>query len=165
MWSKWPWVSSTRRTLSRWHNSSSSSCSLAASISSDSPVWRHLTTNTLLSYEPTTTLWTSASAFDQCSVLEGEAMRSVSRHGPADAARRHRAPLMTELRQLVLERARPRHDTCAVRPSPEIGQCREGDHYDEHVDREDSPGVVVDEHAWFPRIRQRWLVGRLGSER
>src|SRR5688572_20996106 len=74
MWSKCPCVSSTRRTLSRWHSSSSRSCSLAASIRSDSPVRRHLMTNTLLSYEPTTTLWTSTSAFDQCSVLDGEAM-------------------------------------------------------------------------------------------
>ena len=60
MWSQWPWVSSTRRTPRRWHSSSSFSCSLAASISTASPVSRQRRTNTLLSYGPTTTLWISS---------------------------------------------------------------------------------------------------------
>ena len=68
MWSQWPCVSSTRRTPSRWHSSSSCSCSLAASIRTASPVRRQRTTNTLLSYGPTTTLCTSTSALTQCSV-------------------------------------------------------------------------------------------------
>src|SRR6056297_1659284 len=68
MWSQWPWVSSTRRTPRRRHSSSSCSCSFAASSSTASPVARQRTTNTLFSYGPTTTLWTSTSVFDQCSV-------------------------------------------------------------------------------------------------
>ena len=69
MWSQWPWVSSTRRTPSAWHSSSSRSCSLAASMRTASPVRRQRMTNTLLSYGPTTTLWTSTSALTQCSVV------------------------------------------------------------------------------------------------
>ena len=46
------------------HSSSSCSCSLAASIRTASPVWRQRTTNTLLSYGPTTTLCTSTFAVD-----------------------------------------------------------------------------------------------------
>src|SRR6188768_2699419 len=65
MWSPWPCVSSTRRTPSVRQSSSSRSCSLAASMSTASPVLRQRTTNTLLSYGPTTTLCTSTSASDQ----------------------------------------------------------------------------------------------------
>src|SRR4051794_22995251 len=60
MWSQWPCVSMTLRTFSRWHSSSSLSCSLAASINTASPVSLQRTTNTLLSMGPTTSLWISA---------------------------------------------------------------------------------------------------------
>src|SRR5690349_9293479 len=73
MWSQWPWVSSTRVTPRRSHRSSSRSCSLAASISTASPVSVQRSTKTLLSIGPTTTLWISAPVSDQCSV---SAMRS-----------------------------------------------------------------------------------------
>ena len=43
MWSQWPWVSTTWRTLRAWHSSNSLSCSLAASMSRESPVARERT--------------------------------------------------------------------------------------------------------------------------
>ena len=43
MWSQWPWVSTTCRTLRSRQSSRSRSCSLAASISSESPDSRHRT--------------------------------------------------------------------------------------------------------------------------
>ena len=43
MWSQCPWVSTTWRTSRAVHSSSSLSCSLAASISTDSPVDAHRT--------------------------------------------------------------------------------------------------------------------------
>ena len=68
MWSQWPCVSSTRRTPSRWHSSSSRSCSLAASSSTASPVSVQRSTKTLLSTGPTTTWWISIPVASQISV-------------------------------------------------------------------------------------------------
>ena len=56
MWSQWPWVVSTRRTPVARDTSSSSSCSLAASMITASPVCLSRTTNTLFSNGPTTSL-------------------------------------------------------------------------------------------------------------
>src|SRR4051812_20538015 len=66
MWSQCPWVSSTLPTLSRWHSSRSFSCSLAASMSTDSPVCLQRRTKTLLSMGPTTSLWISAWESSKC---------------------------------------------------------------------------------------------------
>ena len=52
MWSQWPWVVSTRRTPVARLTSSSSSCSLAASTITASPVPLPRTTNTLFSNGP-----------------------------------------------------------------------------------------------------------------
>ncbi len=54
MWSKCPWVVSTRRTPVARETSSSSSCSLAASTITASPVRLLRSTNTLFSNGPTT---------------------------------------------------------------------------------------------------------------
>src|ERR1700735_5493309 len=62
MWSQCPCVSTTWFTPSFWQISSSSSCSLAASMSMASPVRRQRRMYTLLSMGPTTIWWTSAAA-------------------------------------------------------------------------------------------------------
>src|SRR5580765_6670206 len=69
MWSQWPWVSSTSRTLSCLARSRRRSCSLAASSRTASPVCLHRSTYTLLSIGPTTTLWISACSSCQCNVF------------------------------------------------------------------------------------------------
>ena len=56
MWSQWPWVVSTRRTPVALLTSSRSSCSLAASMITASPVPLQRTTNTLFSNGPTMSL-------------------------------------------------------------------------------------------------------------
>ena len=65
MWSQWPWVVSTRRTPVARDTSSSSSCSLAASSSTASPVRLERTTYTLFSNGPTTSLSMRTSAFSK----------------------------------------------------------------------------------------------------
>ena len=62
MWSKWPWGVRTRRTPVALQTSSSSSCSLAASTRTASPLAFDRRMNTLFSYGPTTILSIRTSA-------------------------------------------------------------------------------------------------------